>query len=282
MKLHTLRTWKAALLGLACLMAYSCDDDNEANSQLADAKTATSEYQAAQAEMDQAASAADNAMRAAGLGGRTAGVLADVYCAAFSHDRDANTITLDFGTSGCTGPDGRLRKGLITIVYTGELDVLGSNARSVTFSNYSVDGYALDGVMTSTRWQLSNGKLTSTLTAIGMELAYPDGTDISWNGTWTRTLELNMEDFAASSYTLSGESAGTTRGGHAFVSNTTSPVAFQLSCWLQGIPYAVSGGHRLQVASTIPVVATIDYGNGACDRLVTLSVNGSSVEYELP
>ena len=53
------------------------------------------------------------------------------------------TITIDFGV-GCTSPDGIFRMGTITCVYSGKVLYPGTTV-SVSFSNYSVNGYGLQG-----------------------------------------------------------------------------------------------------------------------------------------
>src|SRR5664279_4765876 len=58
------------------------------------------------------------------------------------------TLTLDFGT-GCTSADGILRKGKLVYLFTAPLLDAGSTA-SVTFNQYVVNGYALEGTFAIT------------------------------------------------------------------------------------------------------------------------------------
>ena len=47
-------------------------------------------------------------------------------CAQVTVDRMARVLTLDFGTAGCIGADGRVRKGRISARYQGDYQVVGS------------------------------------------------------------------------------------------------------------------------------------------------------------
>ena len=54
------------------------------------------------------------------------------------------SVTIDFGSDDCVGNDGRVRKGILNITYTGRYREVGS-AITITTDNYSVDGYLIEG-----------------------------------------------------------------------------------------------------------------------------------------
>jgi len=79
------------------------------------------------------------------------------------------TVTIDFGTAGCTGQNGYLRKG--KIIYTLDKKLITTGAvLTITFENYSVNGHKIEGVCTITNngslnglnvtVKLTNGKIT--------------------------------------------------------------------------------------------------------------------------
>ena len=81
------------------------------------------------------------------------------------------TVTIDFGTTGCLGKDGKLRKGKIVTIYTGPMRIPGSKT-STTFIDYSVDSSKIEGTHTventsssnKQEWTVNviNGKITNT------------------------------------------------------------------------------------------------------------------------
>lgn len=93
------------------------------------------------------------------------------------------TMTIDFGTDGCTGPDGRVRKGQIVVNLT---DTLSNEdaVRTATFVDFYVDDAHLEGTRTLTNTGLDdNGNRTFTRTVVGGKITYPDGEVASWKPT---------------------------------------------------------------------------------------------------
>jgi hypothetical protein len=272
----------AALLGAATVFNACSDDEGDSGANLEEGKNSTAEYNMGQSELDQVASYADDALKMVAKDGRSMG---KTFCASYAHSKETKTIVLDFGTAGCTGSDGKTRKGKITVVYIGTLDQTGTNERTVTFNNYTVDGNVLNGTLAATRYTLVSGttSLQSTLTATSMTLKFAeDNTTLSWAGTWVRTLNVNTDDFAQSSYTITGSSTGTTREGKAFTSIITSALTYKLGCLQSKIPYPVAGKQSITLAQTMPIKVDIDYGSGDCDKVVTVTVGKSSTSYTLP
>lgn len=284
---HIFSKW-ALFLIIGSTLLSSCGEDGVistiADTQVTAGKSASSDYHSAQSEADRAMTYADEAMLSAAWQGSSQGA-ANSYCASFSHDTDANIIILDFGTEGCTGKDGKVRKGKITINYIGVLDATGSNERSISFNGYSVDGNVLNGTMAATRWSLAEGSTTlesnATATSMSLQLA-SDGTTFSWNGAWKRSIILQPNDFSSAIYTITGGSTGSTREGNDFVATITSPLTYKLSCLQSGFPYAVEGVRSINIVRNIPLLINVNYGDGTCDKEVTISVNGSSSVYTLP
>ena len=112
---------------------------------------------------------------------------------------------------------------------------------------------------------LTNGKITFT-----------DGT------TYTRTVERTrtwVEGYDTpfyiwdDVYTLEGVATGVNRRGYTYTHQITSALMFKLSCrWLvQGVIDLTVGDKQ----------ATIDYGNGDCDNIAYVTVNGKTYEVKL-
>ena len=65
------------------------------------------------------------------------------------------TITIDYGTEGCEGWNGRIRKGIIQVVVTDTMINEGAT-RTVTFIDFSVDDVQVEGVKTLTNTGLND------------------------------------------------------------------------------------------------------------------------------
>lgn len=94
----------------------------------------------------------DDALRLAGevqhsLQASTTAAPATSSCAQVTVDRMARVLTLDFGTAGCAGADGRVRKDRISASYQGDYQAVDSQT-VVTFTNYFVDNNTVSGTVT--------------------------------------------------------------------------------------------------------------------------------------
>lgn len=181
-------------------------------------------------------------------------------------------VIIDFG-SGCTGRDGRVRKGKIITTYTGRLVVPGSVAET-TFDGYYVNAIKVEGLhrvenkSTSQQWifntSVRNGKLTK-----------PNGNYTQWNNTRTITqIEGNgtplfpLDDV----FSIKGESSGTVKRDTAlyqWAARTLPdhPLIKRFACrWI------VKG--RIAIRRSNSDVAVIDYGSGLCDNKATITING--------
>lgn len=194
-------------------------------------------------------------------------------CAVVTHDSINKTISIDFGT-GCVGPDGKTRSGIVLISYTQRLWIPGASL-SISLNNYAVDGKAIEGTKTLTNVSanlLAPISMNATLT--GGKVTWPDGTFATREYTRTRTWirganPLNDE------FRVSGEVSGMTRAGENYQIKILSTVIYKRSCRLQGVGIAVQGIKRVQ-RDTKPDLL-IDYGDGQCDHLITLTRNGNSI-----
>ncbi|MCU0449108.1 MAG: hypothetical protein MUC97_04570 [Bernardetiaceae bacterium] len=185
-------------------------------------------------------------------------------CGTIRLDRQQRTCVIDFGT-GCEGPFGRRRSGQISISYT-------DNQRTVNFQNYSAERITLSGTVVTNVTGRSNTGLTYNLTSSNLQVAAETWriafssiqrrTEVQFGGTNRR-----LSDGTS---TVTGTSAGTNTAGQAVRSEITTPVVYQGACSKQRIFYAVSGVIQLRNGDR-PAV-TLNYGTGACDKQVTVTV----------
>lgn len=181
------------------------------------------------------------------------------------------TITIDFGTTGCVGLDGRTRKGSVTAVLSDSMRKAGS-VRTITFSNYQVSNVSgtqfvtIAGTHTLTNNGLVNGNPSFTATMTNGNLTFPDGTTRTWNATRTRTQTAGYGTATRADdvFSWTGTATGTNRYGIAYTATITTALEKAVACaWIGKGVVEVTSGTRTR---------TIDYGTGTCDdqAVVTL------------
>ena len=180
------------------------------------------------------------------------------------------TITIDFG-DGCTGPDGRTRKGKIIVDVTD--NIINADARrTATFDGFYIDEIKVEGSRTWTNERYdAQGNITLSRTVENGRITYTDGTTVTWesNGKLTQTAggqtPLNFWDNV---FEITGTANGVNREGLAFQVNIEEALVKDKIC-----PWLVSGVLTLTVYN---VDVSVDYGNGNCDRKAILTLpNGT-------
>lgn len=192
------------------------------------------------------------------------------------------TLTIDFGSTGCTGSDGRLRKGKVEAVFTGmwrdSLTVV-----TVTPVNYSVDNYKVEGTKTIENKGHVGGNLTYDVAVTNGKITAPDLTYFTWNsniqyewieGESTTFLSHGLPGVLDDVYLIRGTYNGVNRSGLSYTSTITSPIRKELSC-----KWPVSG--VLQITPQGLQTRTIDFGSGACDNDATVSVGTFSAVVQM-
>jgi len=185
------------------------------------------------------------------------------------------TITIDYGT-GIETDHGKVISGTVKIVMNGDKNTDGST-REITFTKCAVDTIGINGTCiekfigdnTTTRKITNNSDVTFTITG---------GATLVRKGTET-------------SEWLSGVSTPQDRSddkviinGAITVDNTTDNVSYSRTITnglikLGDCRYIVSGTVEYKQAGT--VIGTLDYGNGTCDNVATLTVGGTTTEVTL-
>ena len=187
-------------------------------------------------------------------------------------------VIINFGAAGCTGRDGRVRKGKIITVYTGHLIRPGSVAET-TFEDYYVNDIKVEG-----SHRIEN-KSTSTVLSfetkvIEGKLTNSQGDYIHWNRTRTITQVDGLGTpwvAADDAFSVVGNGSGTVKKGDRtceWTSTNLEPLIKRFNCrWIVKGKQAIqrNGGYQ----------GVVDFGNGDCDNKATLVVNGFSAEITL-
>lgn len=186
-----------------------------------------------------------------------------------------NDITVDFGTEGCVGQDGRIRKGKVLLSISDNISNEGA-VRVVTLEDYFVNDIHIEGARTLTNTGLNDaGNLTFSRVVTDAAITFTDGSTATWEGAHT----IEQVDGAATVtvldnvYEISGGANGVNRQGKVWTSEITSPLRHRVTCrfMVSGIRSITVDGHT----------ATLDYGyglgSGDCDRQALLTLpNGQT------
>ena len=192
-------------------------------------------------------------------------------------------VTIDFGTTGCTGLDNRTRKGKIHLVLTDRYRNTGATL-TATLDNFYVTEvgntayfYAVEGTKTIT----NNGKKTDangasyfdyTVVVTNGRITSPGGAYATWASTRERKEYLDGNGFVAY-WLISGSASGinTLGNGYTVDVSSTDPLKIVPFCkWIEeGAMTLTSGGNSI----------TIDFGksgSGVCDAIATVLINGKT------
>jgi len=187
-------------------------------------------------------------------------------------------VVIDFGTSGCTGPDGRVRKGKIYIEYTNRLINPGAVA-TATFDGFFVDDIKIEGThkITNTSTNTS-GNRQFTIDITNARLSKPNGDYTEWESHKTIT---QIEGSSTPLYPrddvfkIEGSAHGKGKKGNllaAWESKITDPLIKKFACF-----WIVQGSirtTRINTSVTDKWVAELDFGKGDCDNKAVITING--------
>jgi hypothetical protein len=198
-------------------------------------------------------------------------------CATVTHDSANKIITIDFGT-GCVGQDGKTRAGQIIVTYTKRLYRPGAKLK-IELNNYFVDNKQIEGTKRienlATSFQ-DNISLKTTLQS--GKITWPDSSFATRQFTRTRTW-IRAANPVMDEYHVEGMVQGTRKNGNNYSANIISTVIFKRKCRLQGIKVPVQGLKLIKRTGKPDLL--VDFGDGDCDSLATLTMNGQSKVIDL-
>ena len=176
------------------------------------------------------------------------------------------TIVIDFGT-GCTSPNGITRSGKINVSLSDSLRSPGSIA-VMTFTNYYVSGYKKEGTITWTNtstantksWQrkVENGKITAPNGNYWLHFGTRDVVQTAGVSTPNNLLD--------DVFSITGNHTVTNSAGKTRTITTLTPLQKKVIC-----SNIDMGSIKVQGPNHY---AVIDFGNGTCDNLATISIDG--------
>ena len=212
-------------------------------------------------------------MQSSGLGLRTTGITALCTGAIVNHDLNNKKITVNFGT-GCTGPQGNVRKGKVIFTYTGTNFLFPGTSIVTTFEGYEVNGYKIEGIrtMTNTGVDLATSTITVTVKVENGKVTWPDNTFVTFNSDQVRKLKLGNNGYEAS---ITGTATGKSKENKDYSLAITEALVIKQECIQTGVYVPGKGILELTYQG---ITVSADYGAGTCDKKILITYPGGSKE----
>lgn len=182
--------------------------------------------------------------------------------------QNMKTVTIDFG-EGCELRNGNLVSGKIMLEYEKDPEA-ASKMISFEFDGFTFNEKSVEGEGSILRERSNdNGNPQSTKTA-NVTVTWPDGTFANKNGTKIREWIEGQGTGAWGDnvFLITGNWMFTKKNGTVLSAQIVEPLRRELAC-----KFLVSGIVELSKNENM---AVLNYGNGDCDDLATVSVNGGA------
>lgn len=260
-------------LAIFGLMFTSCQKDinNDSADQILESSSAIIDH-----EMDQASNFSDEAYNSGEIKGDLTSQELDVRhnCATVTIDTlsSPKKITIDFGTVNCLCRDGRNRRGKIITTFEGKYRSVNST-HTITFEGYYVNDNHVEGSRTVVNTGLNqDGKLAFTVVDEG-KITLTDGRVFSHSSSRVRTWVEGSNTFLIwdDVYEITGSGSVTNSEGNGFNAVILEPLRISVNC----------GNISKGILKITPInpdykERTLDYGDGNCDNLATVTVDGKT------
>ena len=198
----------------------------------------------------------------------TTGILSCATVTVTPQNTFPKTITIDFG-NGCNSVDGISRKGKINITLSDYVHNAGATA-VMTFDNYYTVGFKVEGTITWTN--------TSTPNSISWTRQITNGRVMEPLGGyyWTHEGTKSVSQIAGAStptnllddvYSVTGSHTVTNPAGKTRTVTILEALEKKTTC------HNVSKG-KMKIQATSHF-AILDYGDGTCDNIVTITIDGN-------
>lgn len=279
--------YNLGILALALTLFFSACNKKETKEEIVDSDTsAASDHVLASTIDNDMTSVSDEAGMTYSVSSfktaNTEGVLA-ISCATITVDTltsPTKTITVNFGTTNCTCNDGRARRGILQLTFTGKYrDSL--TVITVKPINYFVNDNQVTGSKTITNkgHNAANHLVYEVNSNLQILKAASTGT-INWQSTRIRewTAGESTPSWNDDMYSITGSAFGSTDAGNPFSSIIVAPLIRNMSfaCrrhFTQGVIEHTPSGKLTRL---------IDFGNGACDNIALVTIGSSSYTVTLP
>jgi len=200
-------------------------------------------------------------------------------CATITLDTLSNPrmLTVDFGDENCLCNDGHYRRGKIIITFTGPYRMIGT-VITHSFDNYYVDDNAVMGSMIVTNAGRDEYNNLNYLISSNAIIIRADS-----SGQFTRAGNFrriwiegeNTPDRFDDIYLIKGKAYGQLASGSNYRMNIVNPLRREIGC-----KYFVSGVFKFKTVNKPEAI--FNYGDGECDNIATVTINGITHTIYLP
>jgi len=184
--------------------------------------------------------------------------------------------TFDYGTENCESYFGNNKRGMVHISVSDWWKNEGS-LREITFEDYYVNDNKMEGVKTTLNTGLNeSGNLTFTKTVTDAKLTYTDESTITWA---CEKLSEQVEGgatflFADDVWSVTGAGSGVDLDGNSYTMKIASALIYNNGCF-----YPVRG--IVEIATEGQILKVINYGDGECDKTITVTIGDVTETVEL-
>ncbi len=188
------------------------------------------------------------------------------------------TKTIDFGTTPCTLDNGNTVSGKIIITFVYQPNA-PSHTINYTFDNFRHNAILFVGSKTFTRIMTvaTANSPSHPIVTMNMDVTatFPNGNSYTRVGQRIREIMdgFGTPIFTDNIYRVTGSWTTTFPNTAIQTSTITTPLMVKASCMLVNKPLLVKGVITIVRNNNI---ATLDYGDGACDNLAVFTINGNS------
>lgn len=268
----------AALVIMTALSA-ACNRNNNETWSNAEAESVAMQNSESEDAVQDAIDAAEDAFDGIDDGLRNGRAEESERCAVIRINENTRTITVDFG-NGCNIGGNRTRKGKMTITYRGVRNLLAE--RTVVLDNYNNGACTVSGTIVISERTFSGTVLSYQVSGNNLTITRPNGKQVKI-AEFRRTVRYNFGnrplDLSDDEVQITGATTGTTEEGKAFTANIVVPVVMKGSCVRANIFYPVSGRYEIK-SGNLTVYA--DWGDGTCDKKITVTVGNVRIERTMP
>ena len=184
-----------------------------------------------------------------------------------------DSMIIDYGTAGCTW-GGRTKKGKIILTKNFKMSTVGS-VMNLEFQDFYVDGNKVEGTATLENKGYANLQLTMHSTFNG-KITSPDLSKVS-NFETDRTITITPGNNRIIT-NIYGKQSGTNHLGLAYSAEVTADRALM---FIDDCKYPHKG--IVTITSTGSPILEVNFagGNGACDNLAVVKINGTKYKQTL-
>ena len=198
-------------------------------------------------------------------------------CPVVTIDKTASpqVMTIDFGTS-CTGKDGKIRSGKIIVTSTSFKTF--PSVRTKAFDNFIVDGKKIEGTVVKTISKDQENNIRTAQLQEDITITFPNAEGSAKRvANLTRQYQRNALTNRDDNQIVSWGTVEFARISGVTVTKTIqaeSPLVFSVACH-----HIVSG--IVLISTSNNHSWKIDYGNGECDNIATITINGKTKEIRI-